>query len=104
MRMDFLGIGLIIEPIRLTGGIPVALGKSVTSLLFTETSQDLWGLGSDPALRAATISASFELVGAHSEQNLWRPIICVPHSLHSLGDSEAFTLDGSGSFPLAILR
>jgi hypothetical protein len=36
--LDFLGIGLIIEPIRLIGGIPGALGKSVKSLFFTEAS------------------------------------------------------------------
>jgi hypothetical protein len=45
-----LVIGLIIKPIRLIGGIPGALGKSVTPLFFTETSQDLGGLGNDPAL------------------------------------------------------
>jgi len=48
--MDFSGISLIIEPIRLIVGIPDTLGKSVPSLFFTETSQDLGGLDSDPAL------------------------------------------------------
>jgi len=48
--MDFLHVGHFIEPIPLIVGIPGTLGKSVTPLFFTETSQDLWGLGGDPAL------------------------------------------------------
>ena len=36
-------------------------------------------------LRAASMSASLELAGAHPEQNFWRPLIDVPHSLHSVG-------------------
>ena len=48
--MDFLGISLIIEPTWLISGIPGALGQSVPSLFFSETSQDLGGLGSDPPL------------------------------------------------------
>ena len=96
--MDLMGVGPVIEPIRLIGGIPGTLGKSVAPLLFSETSQDLGGL------RAASISASFELVGAHSEQNFWRPIIGVPHSLHSLGDSGAGVSAEFSPPPLAMLR
>jgi hypothetical protein len=48
--MDLLDVGLIVEPIRLIGWIPGALGQSVNSLLSTETSQDLRCLGRDPAL------------------------------------------------------
>jgi hypothetical protein len=47
--MDLMGVDLIIEPILLISGIPGALGKSVTSLLFTETGQDLRSLGSNSA-------------------------------------------------------
>jgi hypothetical protein len=40
--MNLLDVGLIVEPIRLIGGIPRALGKPVTPLFFTEASQSLW--------------------------------------------------------------
>jgi len=48
--MDLLDVRLIIEPIRLIGGIPGVFGQSVASFLLTETSQYVRGLGSDPAL------------------------------------------------------
>src|SRR6266851_5791063 len=49
-RVNLSDISLVIEPIRLIGWIPCALGHSVTSLLLSETSQDLRGLGCVPAL------------------------------------------------------
>jgi|SRR5882762_3128348 len=85
------GLNLLIvcnlsEPIRLIEGIPGTLGKAVTPLFFTETSQYFRRLGRDSALTGSLNKCFFELVGAHAEQNFWRPIICDAHSLHSLGD------------------
>jgi len=48
--MDLLDVRLMVKPIRLISGIPGALGQSVTSLLFTETSQCLRRLSRDPTL------------------------------------------------------
>jgi hypothetical protein len=48
--MNLMDVGHIVEPIRLIGTIPGAFCQSVTSLLFTETSQCLRRLSRDPAL------------------------------------------------------
>src|ERR1700682_620092 len=49
MWMDLLGIGLIVQPIWLIRRFPDAFGQPVTSLFFSETSQDFWSLGSNSA-------------------------------------------------------
>jgi hypothetical protein len=59
--MDLQKVSPFVEPIRLIGGIPGALGKSVAFLLFTKTSQDLGGLDSDPALAGSLNECFFEI-------------------------------------------